>query len=116
MATSDILTRIGAVLMIFSALWNGVVSLFFILTMIWVLVGLFWFIPLFLAFVNVCLAVAYLVLGHNKASAVGPLLGMMISLCNLNVFGFMLDMIVLAVMIGGYVARASEDKADLAHA
>ena len=116
MATSDILTRVGSLTMMLAAFWNGMVSMFFIATMIWILVGFFWFIPLVLAVLQVCLALTFMVIGHNKASGVGPLLGMVISLCNLNFFGFALDVIGLGLMIGGYVARASEDKANLAYA
>lgn len=111
MPTSDILTRIGALLMMVSAAWNGVISFLWILSLIWFLVGFLWFVPLFIALAEGVLALVFLALGHNKAAIAGPLLGMCASVCNFNFIGIMIDFCAIALIVGGYISRAQEDKA-----
>lgn len=113
MATSDILSRIAAVLMLLSAAWNSLISMMWILALIWVLVGFIWFIPLILALVEIALAITFLVLGHNKGAIAGPIIGIIVSMCNFNFFALMIDAFALMLVIGGYVSRAQEERANL---
>lgn len=111
MRNSDLLVRISSFLMLFSALWNGILCLVWIAMLIWVLVGLLWFIPLIAVMVQFALSILFLVTGHNKAVAVGPLLGLFASMCNFNFFGGMLEVVNLCLMIASYVMRSNEDQA-----
>ncbi|HHO53093.1 MAG TPA: hypothetical protein ENK18_20020 [Deltaproteobacteria bacterium] len=113
MPTSDILSRIAAVLMMISAAWNGLVALLWILALIWLLVGVLWFVPLFLALVEMGLAITLLVLGHNRGAISGPIIGIIVSMCNFNFFALTIDLLALMLVIGGYVSRAQEARADL---
>jgi hypothetical protein len=111
MRNSDLVVRISSFLMLFSAMWNGAMCLLWIAIMIWVLVGVLWFLPLLAVVVQFALAVLFLVTGHNKAVAIAPLLGLFASVCTFNLLVGGLELMNLALMIGSYVMRANEDAA-----
>jgi hypothetical protein len=111
MRNSDLIVRISAFLTLFSAMWNGLMCFTWILSLIWVLIGLLWFIPLILVLVQFVLAIVFLVTGHNKGVVAAPLIGLFVSMCNFNIFGGMLEVLNLCLMIASYVMRSNEDAA-----
>lgn len=110
MRNSDLLARLGGMLMLASACWNVAWSVGWIFALIWFLVGALWLVPLVLAVVQVGLALASLVFGNHRAVVLGPLLGLFVSLCNFNLPAMMLELLNLGLMVGSSVARAAEDR------
>jgi hypothetical protein len=108
---SDLIVRIASFLTLLSATWNGVLCVLWIAVMIWVLVGVLWFVPLLAVMAQFTLALVFLVVGHNKAVVVVPLLGLFASVCTFNFFGGALEVVNLCLMIASYVMRANEDQA-----
>jgi uncharacterized membrane protein len=110
MRNSDLLARIGGLLMLFSASWNVVSAVGWILLLIWFLVGALWLIPLALAIVQLGLALASVVFGNHRAVVFGPLIGLFVSLCNFNFPAMMLELLNLGLMFGSSVARSAEER------
>lgn len=110
MRNSDLLARLGGVLMLASALWNVAVSAGWVLALIWFLVGALWLVPLALAVVQIGLALASVVFGNHRAVVLGPLIGLFVSLCNLNLPAMMLELLNLGLMFGSSVARSAEER------
>lgn len=111
MPVSDILARIAGMMMVMSSMLNGLWSLIWVGSLIWVCVGVFWFVPMFLALVVAGIGVAMMVLGHQQWGIAGPVLSLVASFCNFNVMGVMFDMVTLALMIGSLVMRNQENAA-----
>jgi len=109
MPASDLLARLGGFLMVMSSLWNGFLSLIWILAMVWVCIGVIWLIPLVMAVCVFCIGVASMVMGHQKWTIAGPILSLIVSVCNFNVMGFMLDIVTLGLMGGSIMMRQQED-------
>ncbi len=110
MPASDILARLGGFMMIISSMWNGLLSLFWILAMVWVCIGVIWLVPLVLAVVVFGIGIASLALGHQKWTIAGPILSMIVSMCNFNIFGLMFDFVALGLMAGSMFQRQQEDE------
>ncbi|MEZ4239948.1 MAG: hypothetical protein R3F59_28115 [Myxococcota bacterium] len=110
MRNSDLLARLGGLLMLVSAAWNVVAAVAWILSFFLFLVGFLWVIPLVLAFVQIGIALVSLAFGNHRAVVAGPLIGLFVSLCNLNVPAMMLELLNLGLMVGSSVARAAEDR------
>jgi hypothetical protein len=113
MATHDIVARVGAVFSIFAALWNMVASSLFILSLIWFLVGALWFIPLALAVVQIIAAVGILVVGQHKATPLVPLLGLLVSACNLNILAGLLEVCALMAQGVAWYVQSQEANQDV---
>ena len=111
MPVSDVLARVAGLLMVVSGLWNGFMSLLYILLMVWVCVGIFWLVPLLLAIAGFAFGVAALALGHQKWLLAGPLLCLVASVFNFNFIGVMLDVCSLGLMIASFTTRNQEDAA-----
>ena len=109
MPVSDLLARMGGLIMVLASMWNGFLSLIWILAMVWVCIGVIWLVPLVLAVGVFAIGVASMVLGHQKWTIAGPILSMVVSVCNFNVFGFFLDVIALMMMGGSLYMRQQED-------
>jgi len=109
MPASDILARLGGLLMVMSSLWNGFLSLVWILAMVWVCIGVIWLIPLVMAVGVFCIGVASMALGYQKWTIAGPLMSMVVSICNFNVLGFFLDIVTLGLMGGSMMMRQQEE-------
>jgi hypothetical protein len=110
MRVSDLLTRLAAALTLITSLWNVVVAAMWVLSFWWLLVGFLWLVPLVLAISNLGLALVSLVKGHHRAALGLPLLGLFVSLCNFNFIAMFMDLLILGLMIGGYVARSTEER------
>jgi hypothetical protein len=109
MRNSDLLARIGGFVMLVSAFWNVVVAAGWVLALIWVLVGALWLVPLGLALFELGIAVASIVFGYSRAGVAAPLIGLFVSLCNLNPVAMLLELLNLVLMIGAAVARSIEE-------
>jgi hypothetical protein len=113
MQTSDILTRISGLVMVCSALWNGIIALLLFLTMIWVCVGIWWVVPLVLSVVQLCLGVAMIALGDKvRPLAFSPIFGIVVTLANFNFFNLFLDLIAVGLGVGGFVTYEEQDDDD----
>jgi len=113
MQTSDILTRISGLVMLLSALWNGVYAFLLFISLIWVCVGAWWLVPMVLAVVQFCLGIGMMAMGHNvRPLAFSPFLGLLVSLCNLNFMAMFMDLVAIGLGIGGYVTYEVEDDDD----
>lgn len=110
MRNSDLLARMGGLLMTGSSLWNVLVAATWVMSLLWFVVGLLWLVPLALALVQLVVAAVTLVGGHNRFAVFGPLVGMFVSFCNLNFLAVMLELLNLGLMFGASVARAAEER------
>lgn len=110
MRNSDLLARMGGALMAGSALWNVLVAATWVMSLLWFVVGLLWLVPLALAVLQLMVAGVTVVGGHNRLAVFGPLVGMFVSLCNLNFLAVMLELLNLGLMLGASVARAAEER------
>lgn len=113
MPASDLLARLGGFMLLMSSLWNGFLSFIWVFAMIWVCVGVIWLIPMVLAVVTFGIGIAALAMGHQKWTIAGPILSMIVSMCNFNVFGFMMDFVSLALFAGSMYQRQQEEQAGL---
>lgn len=111
MRNSDLLARILGGLTLLSSLWNLFMSGLWFLGFVLLLVGVLWLVPMGLAVLQLVLAVLNLVVGYNKGVIASPLIGMFVSLCNFNVFGFGLELVNLGLAVGSMMSRTAEDKA-----
>lgn len=114
MKNSDLAARIAAVAELMAVLLNLFVAFIYFISLIWVLVGLLWGLVALGALIEGLVAVFVLVKGYSPVGIVGPLLGLGVSVCNLNFMGGMLEMLVLMVMIAALVLRQQEDAASAA--
>ncbi len=104
MQTSDVLTRVSGGVMMLAAIWNGIFSFLMFITMIWVCVGAWWLVPMVLAVVEFFCGLAMVVLGHNvRPLAFSPFLGLIVSLCNLNIMALFMDFVAIGLGVGGFV-------------
>lgn len=110
MRNSDLLARLGGLLMLVSASWNIASAIGWIVALIWFLIGVLWVVPLVLALMQLVLAAINIAFGHNRGTVLGPLLGLFVSLCNLNIPAMMLELLNLGLMVGASVARSAEDR------
>ncbi|MBX2801293.1 MAG: hypothetical protein KTR31_26685 [Myxococcales bacterium] len=105
MPASDKLARGAAVLMALSASWNVLASLRWITYFGWLMVGLAWIVPLLLACAELALAVVVLATGHRKALVAGPLVGLFVCLCNVNLWAMPVELMALALGVGGSMVQ-----------
>ncbi len=112
MRTQDVLVRVASLLTVFAALWNILMSGIWFLSLVWVLIGIMWLVPMALAVVEILLACGMLIVGFNRAAPVVPLLGMFISVCNFNIIGFGLELMALLLMVGAIAVHMSAEKAE----
>ena len=113
MRNSDLLARIGGVLMAVASFWNVMAAVGWVLAFWWLLFGLLWLVPLGLALLELLFAVVLVVFGHKgfgRMAWMGPLVGLFVSLCNLNFLAMMLELVNLVVMSAAAVARSAEDR------
>ena len=90
---------------------NGFLSLMWVGVMIWVCVGVLWFVPMIFAVIVFGIGVALMIMGHQQWGIVGSILALITSFCNFNVMGVMMDVLNLALMIGSIVVRKQDDEA-----
>lgn len=110
MDTGDVLYRVSGGAMVLSGLFNGLMSLVWVLSFIWVCIGVLWLIPLALAVCNVIVGVLMLATGRQfKLAAFAPVMGLISSVCNFNIMGGVLDVTALGLGIGGFVAGNQAD-------
>jgi hypothetical protein len=109
MDASDMAYRAAGGLMVLSGLWNMFMSAVWFLSLIWVCVGAFWLIPGLLSLAYAGLGVYLVATGRQlKLAAFGPLLGLAISLMNLNILGGSLDLLALVLGIVGFTQVPKE--------
>jgi hypothetical protein len=102
--TGDVLYRVSGAMMVISGLFNGLMSCLWVLSFIWVCVGVFWFIPMILALAEIVIGIVMIATGRQvKLTAFAPFLGLVASMCNMNLFGSTFDLIAIALGIGGFV-------------
>ena len=111
MPVSDVLARVSGLLMVLSAMWNGLLSFIYVLSLVWVCVGVLWFIPALLAVGVFACGVGALVVGYRPYFLAGPLVSLFVSVCNFNIIGLTLDMSALALMGVALMMRLQEDAA-----
>jgi hypothetical protein len=109
MLASDLLARIGGLMMVGSSLWNGLMSFIWFFSLIWVCVGMLWLIPMVLAIVVFGMGVATMALGHQKWAVAGPVISLIVSICNFNIFCIMLDLVSLGLIAGSLFQRQQEE-------
>ena len=111
MKNSDLAVRIGAALELMLVLFNLGLAFMWFISLVWVLVGLFWGLVGLGVLVEAGIAIFVLIRGYTPLAIVGPVLGLIASVCNFNLFGGMFEMVVLLVMIVAMVLRGQEDQA-----
>lgn len=105
MDTGDVLYRVSGATMVLSGLFNGFLSFVWFFSLIWVCVGVFWLIPMALAACNIGVGILMLVTGRQfKMAAFAPFMGLIASVCNMNLFGSSLDLVAIGLGIGGFVS------------
>ncbi len=111
MRNSDVLARVAAVIELMSVLFNLLLAFVWFISLIWVLVGVLWGLLGLVALVEAGIAVFILVRGASPLGIAGPVIGLVVSLCNFNFFlGVGAEVIVLCLLIGALVMRSNEDK------
>lgn len=109
--TGDILLRIAGVVMALSGAWNAIMSFIWFFAMIFVCVGAFWIIPGLLAVVEVGLGLMLVGMGKKwRVLGFVPVLGIVVSMLNLNFMGLMMDCIALILGVVGFLqSRPAEE-------
>lgn len=112
--TGDVLYRISGATMLASGMFNAIWALMMTAGLIWFCIGIFWLIPLVLSFLQIGLGLVMIVVGR-QAQPLGfaPIIGVVTSALNMNFMFITLDVISLALGIGGFVVasqRALEDR------
>lgn len=112
MRNSELIMRIAAAVELVAVLFNLFMAFIWFISLIWVLIGLLWGLIALAAVVEACVAVFVIVRGYSPFALAGPILGMIVSVCNFNLFfGLGIEMIVLVLFIVAMVLRGQEDAA-----
>ena len=97
---STILYRITGALLILTSLVNILFSALWVLSLIWVLVGVIRLIPLLVSIIELRIGVAMVMHGdRHRFTALAPILSPLSSVMNFNLLGLLLD--ILAILTGG---------------
>lgn len=104
MVVSNRLSKLSAGLLAVAAAWNVVWSASWLLALAWVLVGLWWIVPLLLGLVELSLAIRVL-LGGDRSVGATPLLGVAVSVAGLNFLALAIDALALLTALGAWIAR-----------
>ena len=100
------LNRVAGGLSVLASISNMIMAMLWFFTLIWILVGAFWIIAGFFAFVEMVPGILLLVFGERfKAAPVSPILGILVSLCCLNWVGFFLEIAGLVRVGAGAAAE-----------
>lgn len=111
MRNSDLTARIAAGVELLAVLFNLLVAFMWFLSLVWVLVGLFWGLVGLVALLEGVLCLFILVKGYSPVGILAPVLGLGVSLFNMNIMGGGLEFLCLILMIVGLVLRGQEDQA-----
>ena len=104
MDTGDVLYRVSGGAMVVSGLFNLLIAGVYILSLIWVCVGIYWLLPGALALVQVLVGIGMIATGKSiKPMAFAPALGFLTSALNLNFFNFFFDLVAIGLGIAGFV-------------
>lgn len=114
MRNSDLTARIAAGVELLAVLFNLILAFVWFLSLIIALIGVLWGLVGLVAVVEAVIAVFILVKGYSPVGIAGPLIGIGVSLCNFNLVGGAMEVLVLALMIGSLVLRGQEDAAEAA--
>lgn len=110
MRNSDLLVRIAAGIDIVSALWNLLMAFVWFISLVWICVGVFWGLVALFVIGEIVVAVFALVKGYTPFAVAGPAIGLVASVCNLNVLSGGLTLVSLVLMIVGIVMRGQENE------
>lgn len=112
MPASDITARVAAAVELLAVLMNLLLAFMWFLSLVWVLVGLLWALLGLVVLVEGAIAVFVLIKGYSPVGIAGPVIGLIASMFNFNLFmGLPLEFLVLILMIVALVLRGQEDAA-----